>query len=244
MPAAVARTARAGTRTDAERLYCGHVRTLHSQLHLGADSRALSPHRASGHPNLQPRFKACPTDPTDTIVDHDDKRELTYRRAARLRTSRVGVLSQGSGPSMAKKMAKEENQEGTTSLVALSQPTWAAGQRRKNEARKKALHRPRGRPKGSRNKIDVQTLAAEVVKSRGGQLSVAHMNEVLEHLRGMIAITQPYKTERDEATGEIRIEARPQGNYEQWSQCIKLFTELAGKLAPYQSPRRASSPSP
>jgi hypothetical protein len=71
-------------------------------------------------------------------VDHDDKRELTYRRAARLRTSRVGVLSQGSGPSMAKKMAKEENQEGTTSLVALSQPTWAAGQRRKNEAREGA----------------------------------------------------------------------------------------------------------
>jgi hypothetical protein len=40
--AGVDRTGRAGTRVDVERLYCGHVRTIHSQLYLGADPRALS----------------------------------------------------------------------------------------------------------------------------------------------------------------------------------------------------------
>jgi len=31
-------------------------------------------------PNLQPRFNACPTDPADTIVEHDGKRELVEMR--------------------------------------------------------------------------------------------------------------------------------------------------------------------
>src|SRR6516164_10725796 len=34
--------------TGAKRLYCRDVRTVHSQLHLGANSRALSPHGAVG----------------------------------------------------------------------------------------------------------------------------------------------------------------------------------------------------
>jgi putative SOS response-associated peptidase YedK len=31
-------------------------------------------------PNLQPRFNACPTDPADTIVEHEGKRELVEMR--------------------------------------------------------------------------------------------------------------------------------------------------------------------
>jgi putative SOS response-associated peptidase YedK len=31
-------------------------------------------------PNLQPRFNACPTDPADTIVVHDGKRQLVEMR--------------------------------------------------------------------------------------------------------------------------------------------------------------------
>jgi putative SOS response-associated peptidase YedK len=31
-------------------------------------------------PNLQPRFNACPTDPADTIVERDGKRELVAMR--------------------------------------------------------------------------------------------------------------------------------------------------------------------
>src|SRR4051812_34687997 len=31
-------------------------------------------------PNLQPRFNACPTDPADTIVDHEGKRRLVEMR--------------------------------------------------------------------------------------------------------------------------------------------------------------------
>jgi hypothetical protein len=64
----------------------------------------------------------------------------------------------------------------------------------KNKVRKQAVHRRRGRPRESKNKIDIQTIASKAVKARGGQLSVAHMSEVLEHLRRMISITQPYNT--------------------------------------------------
>jgi len=31
-------------------------------------------------PNLQPRFNVCPTDPVDTVVDHDGKHELIEMR--------------------------------------------------------------------------------------------------------------------------------------------------------------------
>src|SRR5437870_13805673 len=31
-------------------------------------------------PNLQSRFNACPTDPADTIVEHDGKRQLVEMR--------------------------------------------------------------------------------------------------------------------------------------------------------------------
>jgi hypothetical protein len=65
------------------------------------------------------------------------------------------------------------------------------------------------------------------------------MNEVLEHLRGMIAITQPFETERD-SEGKLIVNIRPQGSFDQWERCIKLFNELSGTLAPYQSPRLAS----
>jgi hypothetical protein len=110
----------------------------------------------------------------------------------------------------------------------------------KNKVRKQAVHRRRGRPRESKNKIDIQTIASKAVKARGGQLSVAHMSEVLEHLRRMISITQPYNTEKNEQTGEIRVIVRPEGNYEQWEECIRMFIELVRKLAPYQSPRLAS----
>jgi hypothetical protein len=63
------------------------------------------------------------------------------------------------------------------------------------------------------------------------------MNDVLEMLRGMIAITQPFETKRDEKTNELRILPRAHGNFDQWERCVKLFNELAGTLAPYQSPR-------
>ena len=35
---------------------------------------------ASEIPNLKPRFNACPTDPADTIIEHDDKRHLVEMR--------------------------------------------------------------------------------------------------------------------------------------------------------------------
>ena len=56
----------------------------------------------------------------------------------------------------------------------------------------------------------------------------------------MIAITQPFETKRDEATGELRVLVRPQGSFDQWERCLKLFIELAGTLARYQSPRLAT----
>ena len=33
---------------------------------------------------------------------------------------------------------------------------------------------------------------------------------------------------------------RPLGNIDLWKDCLKLFTDLAGTLAPYQSPRLAT----
>jgi putative SOS response-associated peptidase YedK len=44
------------------------VRTVHSQLHLGADTRDVLADLVPS--NLQPRFNICPTDTVDAVVDH------------------------------------------------------------------------------------------------------------------------------------------------------------------------------
>ena len=46
----------------------------------GRFTRVLSPDGAVGDSEFQPRFNACPTDPADTIVEHDGKRELVEMR--------------------------------------------------------------------------------------------------------------------------------------------------------------------
>jgi hypothetical protein len=56
----VAQTRRGGARAHAERLYCRDVRTVHSQLHLGANSSALSPHRAGGDSEFAAALQRLP----------------------------------------------------------------------------------------------------------------------------------------------------------------------------------------
>jgi putative SOS response-associated peptidase YedK len=52
-----------------------HVRAFHLQTDVGTACSAVSAAR-----NTQARYDVCPTDPVDTIVEHDGKRELATMR--------------------------------------------------------------------------------------------------------------------------------------------------------------------
>ena len=56
---------------------CGRFTRNYTWEQIHALYRLTAP---SAIPNLQPRFNACPTDPADTIVEHDGKRELVEMR--------------------------------------------------------------------------------------------------------------------------------------------------------------------
>jgi len=56
---------------------CGRFTRNYTWEQICAFYRLTAP---AAIPNLQPRFNACPTDPTDTIVEHDGKRELFEMR--------------------------------------------------------------------------------------------------------------------------------------------------------------------
>ena len=49
-----------GTRTVAEHLYCRHVRTVHAELHLGANPRALPPDRAGRDSQFSAELQRLP----------------------------------------------------------------------------------------------------------------------------------------------------------------------------------------
>jgi putative SOS response-associated peptidase YedK len=56
---------------------CGRFTRNYTWAQIQALYRLTAP---AAIPNLQPRFNACPTDPADTIVKHDGKRELVEMR--------------------------------------------------------------------------------------------------------------------------------------------------------------------
>src|SRR5258705_3960181 len=52
---------------------CGRFTRSYTWEQIQALYRLTAP---AGIPNLQPRFNACPTDPADTILEHDGNRQL------------------------------------------------------------------------------------------------------------------------------------------------------------------------
>jgi hypothetical protein len=56
---------------------CGRFTRNYTWEQIHALYRLTAP---AAIPNLQPRFNACPTDPADTIVDHEGKRQLVEMR--------------------------------------------------------------------------------------------------------------------------------------------------------------------
>src|SRR2546423_1775052 len=56
---------------------CGRFTRNYTWEQIHALYRLMAPAAIT---NLQPRFNACPTDPADTIVDHDGRRELVEMR--------------------------------------------------------------------------------------------------------------------------------------------------------------------
>ena len=56
---------------------CGRFTRNYTWEQIHALYRLMAP---TAIPNLQPRFNACPTDPADTIVEHEGKRELVEMR--------------------------------------------------------------------------------------------------------------------------------------------------------------------
>ena len=56
---------------------CGRFTRNYTWEQIHALYRLTAP---SAIPNLQPRFNACPTDPADTIVEREGKRELVEMR--------------------------------------------------------------------------------------------------------------------------------------------------------------------
>jgi putative SOS response-associated peptidase YedK len=56
---------------------CGRFTRNYTWEQIHALYRLTAP---AAIPNLQPRFNACPTDPADTIVEHDGKREWVEMR--------------------------------------------------------------------------------------------------------------------------------------------------------------------
>ena len=56
---------------------CGRFTRNYTWEQIRALYRLTAP---AAIPNLQPRFNACPTDPADTIVEHDGMRELVEMR--------------------------------------------------------------------------------------------------------------------------------------------------------------------
>src|SRR5947207_7081913 len=56
---------------------CGRFTRNYTWAQIHALYRLTAP---AAIPNLQPRFNACPTDPADTIVEHDGSRQLLEMR--------------------------------------------------------------------------------------------------------------------------------------------------------------------
>jgi putative SOS response-associated peptidase YedK len=56
---------------------CGRFTRNYTWEQIHALYRLTAP---AAIPNLQPRFNACPTDPADTIVEHEGKRQLVEMR--------------------------------------------------------------------------------------------------------------------------------------------------------------------
>jgi putative SOS response-associated peptidase YedK len=56
---------------------CGRFTRNYTWEQIHALYRLTAP---AAIPNLQPRFDACPTDPADTIVEHEGKRDLVEMR--------------------------------------------------------------------------------------------------------------------------------------------------------------------
>ena len=70
---------------------CGRFTRNYTWEQIHALYRLTAP---TAIPNLQPRFNACPTDPADTIVEHEGKRKLVEMRWG-LRTVLVEQAAQG-----------------------------------------------------------------------------------------------------------------------------------------------------
>ena len=56
---------------------CGRFTRNYTWQQIHALYRLTAP---AAIPNFQPRFNACPTDPADTVVEHDGRRELVEMR--------------------------------------------------------------------------------------------------------------------------------------------------------------------
>jgi putative SOS response-associated peptidase YedK len=56
------------------------VWTVHPELHLATNPRIYRFTAPAAIPNFEPRFNVCPTDPVDTVVAQDGKRELVTMR--------------------------------------------------------------------------------------------------------------------------------------------------------------------
>jgi putative SOS response-associated peptidase YedK len=56
---------------------CGRFTRNYTWEQIHALYRLTAP---AAIPNLQPRFNACPTDPADTIIEHEGKRDLVEMR--------------------------------------------------------------------------------------------------------------------------------------------------------------------
>jgi hypothetical protein len=56
------------------------VRTLHLQADVGRACSVIPADARSAGEDTQPRYNVCPTDPVDTIVQRDGKRELVSMR--------------------------------------------------------------------------------------------------------------------------------------------------------------------
>jgi hypothetical protein len=77
---AAARAGHGGTRRKLSAYIadmCGRFTRNYAWEQIHALYRLTAP---TAIPNLQLRFNACPTDPADTIVEHDGKRELVEMR--------------------------------------------------------------------------------------------------------------------------------------------------------------------